>query len=184
MERKTRAVEMQKIFQRVLNMKTDPNDPTCMDVSFCPVDDISYHKEKEKLGVRCVRVIPYIGVQTVYLADRNYLALMDILDAKKGSYTNSIKSENVSYISDGEEKNLTIIYHTSDTESPCVLYEGTPLITANSCIITGHDFSDLTMEQCYALVTSARCGYPANSGAHVNITKNMDLVPRLIVDEE
>ena len=166
--------------------ETDLYDPRDIDISFCPIDDISYHKEQKTLGIRCVQVIPYIGVHTIYLEDRNYQALAAALDASKDASISRFKSENVEYISNGEPKTLTMIYSSYDKFlQPCVLLNGEPLLFANACLITGEDFTDLTMEQCYALVTSARakCLHGLYA-ACVNITNNMDLIPRLVWDEE
>ena len=164
----------------------DPYDPRNIDISFCPVDDISYHKEQKTEGIRCVRVIPYIGVHTIYLEDRNYQALAAALDASKDASISRFKSEEVQYLSNGEPRTLTMIYTTyNEYLQPCVLLKGEPLLFANACLITGEDFSSLSMEQCYALVTSARakCLHGLYAVC-VNVTENMDLVPRLIYDEE
>ena len=189
MERKVHTLEKEKrIHKAVIDMgDKDPCDPRDIDISFCPIDDISYHKDPELPGIRCVQVIPYIGAHTIYLEDRNYIILAGALDVPVDKEPISIyKSENVSYISNGEPKELTLIYSSYDEYlQPCVLYKDEPLIFANSCLITGEDFSSLTMEQCYAIVTSARarCIHGLYSVC-VNIRDNMDLIPRLVYDEK
>ena len=164
-------------------------DPRTIDISFCPVDDISYHNEKkQQKGIRGVQVLPYIGIRTIYLAERNYPTLCNALDVSSKESIDVFKSEEVTYKSDGIPKTMTVIYSTyNDKQQPCVLLNGKELIIANSCIIVGEDFSDLSINQCYALVTSARAIGSKETGCYsacVNIRDDMDLIPRVIMDEE
>ena len=185
-EERSNRCEIQTADGRKEMAETDPYDPRDINISFCPVDDISYHDDPGQPGIRCVQVIPYIGVHTIYLEDRNYQALCNALDAKRDAPISRFKSEDISYISNGEKKELTLIYAAYDEYlQPCVLYNGEPYLLADSCLVTGNDFSSLTMEQCYALVTSARA--MCLNGLYsvsVNITDNMDLIPRLVFDEK
>lgn len=161
-----------------------------LDLPFQPYDDISYHPndEEDKHGVRCVAVIPNGMVKTRYV-DRTFMDIMDVLAANRAECSlMDIYSDTVWYTSNGRTVYLNIIYlqyGETSRKQCCVEYDGEPLVYANGCIITGDNFTDLTMDQCYGLVTSARAK-EKNGDKHVcvNITENMDLVPRLILDEE
>ena len=154
---------------------------------FYPYDDISYHQtENEKDGVRAVVVVPAGFVETTYVK-RRFGSLADVMLIKDVAKCplNRFVSENVYYISNGERKELTVIsVNYSDYQLCCVRYNNIPLIFADACVITGENFTDLTMEQCYALVTSARAARTENvTSVYINIRDDMDLVPRLISDE-
>lgn len=166
--------------------ETNPNDPRDIDLSFCPLDDISYHNEKTKPNaIRCVLVLPYNRARTIYLTERSYGALCVALDVPSSSTIDKTKSEDIQYISNGIPKTITAIYSVhDDCQQPCVLVEGKPVIIADSCLLTGEDFTDLSMEQCFALVSSARARCIDGAyGVCVNITKDMDLIPRVIYDD-
>ena len=158
------------------------------DLPFYPYDDISYHqKEKDKNGVRCVVVVPNGFVETAYV-DRhfgNIAELMRIKD-KETCPLNSFSSEDIVYESNGVPKNMTVISVSySNRQLCCIKYNGESLVYADACIITGENFTDLSMDMCYALVMSARAAPTDNAiSVSVNISDNMDMIPRLISDEE
>lgn len=157
-----------------------------MDLSFRPYDDISYHaKEEKKNGVRCVSVIPNGYVKTIYV-DRWYEGIARALHADDELPISSFLSETVTYMSNGEPRELSVISIAGDKyQSMCVSLNGVPHIYATACIITGKDFTDLTMEECYSLVTSARAKwYGELCGISVDIHDDMNLMPRLVWDEE
>ena len=161
-----------------------------IDLPFYPTDDISYHPsdEKNKKGIRCVVVIPNGYVRTAYV-ERSFPSIYDILLADKTECNVcDVYSDSIWYESDGSTRYLTIIYlqYGEDVRKQCcVEYNGEPLTYANGCIITGENFTDLSMDECYGLVMSARAKERA-SDKHVcvNITKDFNLIPRLIIDEE
>lgn len=166
----------------------NPNDLRSMDVSFCPVDDISYHPEKKKdmPSVRVVQVIPYCGVRTIYLTRRDYPTISNALDVKGNVSLSKFRSEEIQYISNGIPKTLTLIYSVLDEyQQPCVLLNGETYLFANACLIAGENFTDLTMDQCYGIVTTARAKAMGDTySVCVDIRDNMDIVPRVVVDEE
>ena len=173
-------MEEEETVQKSVRKKT-------FDLPFYPYDDISYHNtEKDKDGVRAVAIVPAGYVETVYVKRR----FGSIADAMRISDTtkcplNKFASETVQYISDGETKELTVIsVNYTDYQLCCIKYNDQPLIFADACIITGHDFTDLEIEQCYALVSSARAARTENvTSVFVNIKDNMDSIPRMVFDE-
>ena len=156
-----------------------------LDIPFYPYDDISYHnKEENKTGIRCVVVVPNYKVRTDYV-QRSFPDIVNKINRNADCKMNQIFSQDIQYKSNGEEKELCVIYiHTMDREECCIRYNDTPLIFGDGCIITGEGFTDLTMEQCYGLVTTAKAAKRrSNTGVSVNITDDFDLVPRMIFDE-
>ena len=165
--------------------KCDIMEHRTFDIPFYPFDDISYHQiEKDKNGVRCVAVIPNYCVKTVYV-ERTFPDIVDLISKNTNCNLGQIFSQDVNYTSNGVSKTLCLIYvQSKDRLECCVRYEDIPLIFADGCLITGEDFTDLSMDQCYALVMSARAQRSGNSaGVSVNKKKDMDLLPRLVGDE-
>ena len=161
-----------------------------LDLPFHPVEDISYHPsdKEEKTGVRCVIVIPNGFVKTTYV-ERSFPSIGSVLMADSSECNiGDIYSDTIWYESNGSIRYLTIIYlqyGEVQRKQCCVEYEGEPLIYANGCIITGENFSDLSMDECYGLVMSARAKERANDKhVCVNITKDFNLLPRLIINDD
>lgn len=159
-----------------------------LDLPFYPVDDISYLKDDPgKTGIRCVVIIPNGYVKTTYIK-RTFFSIGEALSVTDECRLSDLYSQSVEYRSGNEQKELTIIYTSYGDEkrkSCCIEYDGTPLIYGNSAIITGPDFTDLSLNECYALVMSARAKRKNNDTfVCVNIKENMDMMPRLISDEE
>lgn len=158
------------------------------DLPFYPYDDISYHKKEEnKDGVRVVVIIPSGYVETTYVK-RRFGSIADVMriDDTSKCPLNRFVSETICYNSNEETKELTVIsINYTDHQLCCIRYNDEPLIFADACIITGHDFTDLTMEQCYSLVSSARAAKTENvTSVFINIKDDMDMIPRLVYDEE
>lgn len=156
-----------------------------LDVPFYPYDDISYHLDTDKTGVRCVICKPNYGAYTQYI-DRTISALSkNICMGETGFSMGDIFSEEVEYTSNGVPKTLCIIYmQAKERNECCVRYDDVPLVFGTGCVIAGEGFTDLTLDQCYGLVMSARLKRKDDTvGVSVNITKDMDLIPRLIADE-
>lgn len=155
------------------------------DIPFYPYDDISYHQtEADKDGVRCVAVVPNYCARTVYV-ERTFPDIVDAISKDTDCNLGQIYSQDVNYTSNGISKTICLIYiQSKDRQDCCVKYEGVPLIFANGCLIAGEGFTDLSMDQCYALVMSARAQRSGNSaGVSVNIRKDMDILPRLVSNE-
>ena len=131
-------------------------------------------------------VVPSGFVETTYVK-RRFGSLADAMSIKDTAKCplNKFASEDVHYMSNGERKELTVIsVNYTDYQLCCIRYNDIPLVFADACVITGENFTDLTMEQCYALVSSARAAKTENvTSVYVNIKNDMDLIPRLISNE-
>ncbi len=158
-----------------------------MDIEFSPYDDISYHLLEMKTGVRCVIVRPFNEVRTDYVQrDLQDIVNKLCIHVEEGSRLSDLETKEIEYVSNGIKKKIVAIYLSDSLYMGTVIrYENISLVYSNACIIVGEGFTDLTMEQCYALVKSARVmNIDDITSVSVNITKDMDLVPRIISDDE
>lgn len=158
-----------------------------MDIEFAPYDDISYHMLEIKTGIRCVVVRAYNEVRTDYV-QRD---LQDIVDklcllSSEGASVNDIETTVIPYRSNGIEKKIVAIYSSNTYfQGPVIRVNNAPLVYSNACVIVGDKFTDLTIEQCYALVKSARAmTIDRLTTISVNITDNMDTIPRIVIPDE
>lgn len=158
-----------------------------MDIPFSPYDDISYHTSEIKTGVRCVIVRPYNDVRTDYVQRDlqdivNKLCLLEC----EGARINDLESSEIPYMSKSGMKKLVAIYSSNTYfQGPVIRYNNVPLIYSNACIVVGDGFTDLTMEECFALVKSAKAlTIDRLTTVSVNVTDHMDSIPRLIIDEK
>ena len=158
-----------------------------MDIEFSPYDDISYHLLEMKTGIRCVVVRPYNDVRTDY-TQRDLQDIVDKLCIHKdeGARVNDLETKKISYKSNGIEKIIVAIYSSNSLfQGPVIRVNDCPLIYSNACILVGDKFTDLTMEQCYALVKSAKAMTIDHlTTISVNITDDMDLIPRVVTEDE
>lgn len=157
-----------------------------MDIEFSPYDDISYHSLEMKNGVRCVIVRPFNDVKTGYI-QRD---LQDIFDKLEISAVENVRvcdleTTTIPYKCKGEEKKIIAIYVLNAYfQGPVVRVKNVPLIYSNACILVGDKFTDLSLEQCYALVKSAKVmTIDKMISVSVNITDDMDLTPRIILED-
>lgn len=158
-----------------------------LNICMAPLDDPSYHSIELKRGIRCVVVRPFNEVRTDYLQrDLHDVVVKLELQLEKDVSMSDLESDIIPYMCNGKEKRILAIYCQGVFYQGCVVrYENRPLIFSNACILTGEDFTDLTMEQCYALVKSARAMQTDGmNSVSVNITKDMDMVPRVLIDDE
>ena len=158
-----------------------------MDIDFSPYDDISYHMMEVKTGIRCVVVKPYNGVRTDYVQKDMQDIINKLWSVKEeGARINDLETKEIAYKVKGEVRKIVAIYSSNSYfQSTVIRYKDCPLIYSNSCIIVGENFTDLTMEQCYALVKSARAvTIDKLTSISVNIYDNMDLVPRILSEHE
>ena len=157
-----------------------------LDLPFYPYDDVSYHNiEKDKNGIRCVAVVPNDYVRTMYV-QRSFSNICERISKGTGCTMDQIYSQDLVYSSGGQSRTLTVIYTQAKDRLPCCIrYEGEPLIFADGCLIAGENFSDLSLDQCYGIVMSARA-MKMNGTAYVSvdIRKDMDTIPRLVSNEE
>lgn len=158
-----------------------------MDIEFYPYNDISYHLLEMKTGIRCVVVRPFNDVRTDYVQrDLQDIVCKLCIHKEQGVRVNDLINKEISYKSNGVEKKIVAIYSFNSLyQGAVVRVDDCPLIYSNACILVGDKFTDLTMEQCYALVKSARLmTIDGITSVSVNITDDMDLAPRIVLDDE